>query len=117
MAEAATRVSENGYSGVGRALQKKLGRPNERAAWRDWSPTKGDPAGYNDQGRRLLEEILNDPRVVLKLESGRVGTPARWEDLVVYRLPDGRGAAFTKDGFFVGFRSKRAPLPEEPRGN
>ncbi|GAB78191.1 hypothetical protein AUCHE_08_04360 [Austwickia chelonae NBRC 105200] len=54
-------------------------------------------ASYNARGKQFLKESAESKRLPV-IESGRAGTPVMRQDLSVYRLPSGQGAAFTADG-------------------
>ena len=59
---------------------------------------KGNPAAINEQGQKIVDEILNDPgRTVEQLNRGRYG------DVIEVRASDGRGIRFGADGKFIGF--------------
>lgn len=89
---------------VGRALQKKLGRPADEPAFRDWSPAPGagGEAGLNERGRSLLHDILMNPDTQVRVERGRDKT-GTFVELYRIGMPGGLGARFDMDGTFIGF--------------
>lgn len=80
-------------SAAGRALQKHGGRADSA-----FPPAKGNPAAVNEQGQKIVEEILNDPgKTVTQRITGRFGS------VVDITASDGRGIRYTADGKFVTF--------------
>ncbi|RKP43744.1 hypothetical protein D7S89_25255 [Trinickia fusca] len=80
-------------AGAGRALQKHGGRDGS-----SFPAAKGNPAAINEQGQKIVDEILNDPgRTVEQMNRGRYG------DVIEVRASDGRGIRYRVDGRFIGF--------------
>lgn len=81
---AVTRADRNGLTWIGRALQKHSSRVGSA-----FKTTAKNPKEYNEAGKELAEEILNNPST--KYTTNRFGgTDAR--------LPDGRGIRFDANG-------------------
>ncbi|WP_087038781.1 hemagglutinin repeat-containing protein [Caballeronia arvi] len=80
-------------SAAGRGLQKHGSREDSA-----FPPAKGNPAAINEQGQKIVNEILNDPgRTVEQSNRGRYG------DVIDVRASDGRGVRYGADGKFIGF--------------
>ncbi|MFM0741441.1 hemagglutinin repeat-containing protein [Paraburkholderia xenovorans] len=80
-------------SAAGRGLQKHGSRDDSA-----FPAAKGNPAAINEQGQKIVDEILNDPaRTVEQLNRGRYG------DVIEVRASDGRGIRYGADGKFIGF--------------
>ena len=94
--KAGQEPSRGGRTEAGRAAEKHGSRVGSA-----FPPTSGTAEKINEQGRRTLDGILNDPGSTVSVdEAGRITVTA----------PDGRGAQFRSDGKFKGFRE-----PEDPR--
>ncbi|BCQ28286.1 hemagglutinin repeat-containing protein (plasmid) [Caballeronia sp. NK8] len=80
-------------SAAGRGLQKHGSREDSA-----FPAAKGNPTAINEQGQKIVDDILNDPgRTVEQLNRGRYG------DVVEVRASDGRGIRYGADGRFIGF--------------
>ena len=95
MSYAGTFHDRCGLTKAGRALEKKAGRVGSV-----FPKPSGTPADINLQGQRVLDEILNHPGKRATFEY----SPTIQNETLTIRLPDGRGARFTKDGKeMIGF--------------
>lgn len=90
---AAGKFDRNGLTRVGRALQKHSGRSD--SVFRGLS--SGNASSKNEQGMRVVGEILNDPDV--RVESLQNVTNI-WD-------ASGRGIRIGNDGTFMGFLEPR----------
>lgn len=81
---------------VGRALQKKLGRPNAAA----WPQVGGAPAAWNEAGDTLLQDMLTDPNGTWAQGRGQIN--GKWADVWDLRS-NGLGARFDMNGNFETF--------------
>ena len=100
MSHAGTFHDRGGLTKAGRALDKKASRVGSV-----FPKPKGNVHEINAQGQKVLDEILNHPdkQVFFK----KVKTQ-RYREGIDIRLPDGRGARFTKDGKeMIGFLEPR----------
>ena len=91
MCQSGTIVDKGDLTKAGRSLQKHGARIDSAFP----KPT-GNTAEINFQGQKILEEILNHPEKSVYVRSdasSRMG-----HEVIDVRLPDGRGARFTKDG-------------------
>ncbi|WP_081077698.1 hemagglutinin repeat-containing protein [Burkholderia stagnalis] len=80
-------------SAAGRALQKHGGRNGSA-----FPPAKGNPAAINEQGQKIVDNILNDPgRTVIQRDTGRFG------NVIDVTASDGRGVRYSADGKFITF--------------
>ena len=96
MSHAGTFHDRGGLTKAGRSLEKKAGRIDSV-----FPKPSGNVHEVNMQGQRILDEILNHPdkQVFFK----KVKTQ-NYRECIDIRLPDGRGARFTKDGReMIGF--------------
>ncbi len=85
-------------TGAGRALQKHGGRDGSA-----FPSAKGNPAAINEQGQKIVDEILNDPgSTVIQRNTGRFG------DVIDVTAPDGRGLRYSADGKFITFLEPKA---------
>lgn len=89
------------YTNTGRALTKKLGRPQEAPAWEHLRPKITNESGYNEAAQKFLDDLFNNPEMTYSVERGRIG--GVHHDLHSLRLGSGLGARFDMDGNFVGF--------------
>jgi hypothetical protein len=86
-------------TGAGRALQKHGGRNGSA-----FPAAKGNPATINDQGQKIVDDILNDPgKIVTQRDTGRFG------NVIDVTASDGRGVRFSVDGKFITFLE---PIPK-----
>ncbi|WP_239374482.1 hypothetical protein [Frankia sp. Cj5] len=99
---AANTEGKDGLTAAGRALQKKLGRPDEAPAWRDLAPEVGNPAGYSNSALQFVRNVLTNPETRVTIEYGR-NLNGQWDNLIAFRLPIGIGIRYTQSGQFVGF--------------
>ncbi|QNB16453.1 filamentous hemagglutinin N-terminal domain-containing protein [Paraburkholderia tropica] len=85
-------------SGAGRALQKHGGRDGSA-----FPSAKGNPTAINEQGQKIIDDILNDPgSTVIHRNTGRFG------DVIDVTAPDGRGLRYSADGKFITFLEPKA---------
>jgi hypothetical protein len=84
---------------AGRALQKKLGRPNA-SAWPQISGVKNE-AAYSSAADDLLQDMLTDPSGVWTFGRGRIS--GQYADVWDVRLNNGLGARFDAHGNFETF--------------
>ncbi|NGX35647.1 MAG: hypothetical protein K1000chlam1_00477 [Candidatus Anoxychlamydiales bacterium] len=89
LTEAGKVFDRSGLTKAGRALAKHGGREGSV-----FPNLKGNPMQINQQGQKILEKILNDPKRKI-IPDGNIG-------FEIY-LPDGQGAYFKKDGTLRGF--------------
>jgi len=89
LAEAGKEIDREGLTRAGRALEKHGGRQGSI-----FPKATGSIEAKNQQGQRILEEILGNP-----------GTTTAPNNLGGrdYFAPSGRGARFNQDGSFRGF--------------
>ncbi|WP_329959166.1 hypothetical protein, partial [Photorhabdus laumondii] len=94
LAETGTKIDPAAKAGnftvAGRALQKHGSREGSA-----FPAAKGNPEQVNQQGQKILEEIIKTPRAKVQ-QGNRFGG----FDIVA---PDGRGARFDPQGNFRGF--------------
>ncbi|WP_188093383.1 hypothetical protein [Photorhabdus heterorhabditis] len=94
LAETGTKIDPAAKAGnftvVGRALQKHGSREGSA-----FPAAKGNPEQVNQQGQKILEEIIKTPRAKVQ-QGNRFGG----FDIVA---PDGRGARLDPQGNFRGF--------------
>jgi filamentous hemagglutinin len=85
-------------TGAGRALQKHGGRDGSA-----FPSAKGNPTAINEQGQKIVDDILNDPgSTVIQRNTGRFG------DVIDVTAPDGRGLRYSVDGKFITFLEPKA---------
>ena len=89
--DAADRGGE--LSLAGRALQKHGGREGSA-----FPSAKGNPLAVNEQGQRIVDEILSDP-----LKTYRQEELGRYGRVVDIRASDGRGLRYDSHGKLIGF--------------
>ncbi|HZZ48848.1 MAG TPA: hypothetical protein VFE65_18370 [Pseudonocardia sp.] len=90
---AADAPDRNGLTRVARALQKHAGREGSVFSRK----FDGTPAERNAAAKRVLDEIMNDPKV-------RTTTGSNVTDI---RDSTNRGVRFSNDGKFMGFLEPR----------
>jgi RHS repeat-associated protein len=91
---AAATMDRNGLTQVGRALQKHSGRSDSVFG----GLSSGSAATRNEQGMRVLDEIMNDPGARTEILDSVTNI---WDSA-------GRGIRLGNDGTFMGFLEPRA---------
>jgi RHS repeat-associated protein len=92
LSQAAAAADRGGLTAAGRALQKHGGR--EGTAFPE---AKGNPLSINQQGQKIVDEILNNPGSTTVTRDH-----ARFGQITEVRAPDGRGVRYGPDGNFIG---------------
>ena len=91
MSHAGTFHDRGGLTKAGRALDKKASRVGSV-----FPKPKGNVHEINAQGQKMLDEILNHPDKTIMVRNE--ATARMGYEVIDIRLPDGRGARFTKNG-------------------
>ena len=79
------------YTKAGHSLSKHAA--GKRVGSSAFPDAKGNPAQINQQAKKVLDDILNDPNKVVKQRPGRPG-----EQLLQVHRPDGSGVMYKWDG-------------------
>ena len=93
LAEAGKIIDRSGLTKAGRALAKHGGREGSA-----FSKPKGTPAQINQQGQKILEEILNHP-----YKNIVEGFYERYGNVIDIEVPNFGGIRYSKNGNFIGF--------------